>query len=102
MKSTDDFFLWIDNLDRSIRMRVDQRLQRLNSGNPGFHKRFDGILELKWKAGVMGSFRVYLTEVEGFILLLGGHKDKQSKDIKLAKKILLGVKDGTTRIQDYE
>jgi len=89
-------------LDRSLAIRVDQRLQRLLDGNPGFHRRFDNLLELKWKSGAMSSFRVYCTEKDEIILLLGGHKDKQSKDIEAAKKLMQGVLDGKVRTQIYE
>ena len=102
MKCTDEFSTWVKRLDRSIRIRVDQRIQRFADGNPGFHKRFDGILEIKWKTGTMGSFRVYCAEIDGVILLLGGHKDSQSKDIEKSLLLLEEVKNGKTRIKDYE
>ena len=102
MKCTDEFSAWISKVDRSLRIRIDQRLQRLADGNPGFHKRFDNLLEVKWKSGAMGSFRVYCAEVDGVILLIGGHKGTQDKDIKKALELLDGVKNGKTRIKDYE
>jgi putative addiction module killer protein len=102
MKCTSEFLLWFSKLDRSLQIRIDQRIQRLADGNPGFHKRFDGILEIKWKTGAMGSFRLYVVEFEGVTLLLGGHKDTQSKDIKIAQDLLTGVKNGTIRTQEYE
>jgi putative addiction module killer protein len=102
MKSTPEFSSWIDSLDRSLRIRIDQRLQRLEDGNPGLHRRFDGLLEIKWKTGTMGSFRIYCAEWEGVVLLLGGHKDQQSKDIQTAKDLLEGIKNGKIKLQDYE
>ena len=102
MKCTDEFSIWANKLDRSLRIRVDQRIQRYRDGNPGFHKRFDGLVELKWRAGAIGSFRVYCAEIDGIFLLLGGHKGSQGKDIEKAKKLLIGVKNGTTRIKTYE
>ena len=102
MKCTPAFAAWISKIDRSVRIRIDQRIQRLETGNPGLHKRFDGILEVKWKTGTMGSYRLYCSELNGVILLLGGHKDTQPKDIKEAKALLEGVKNGKIRIEDYE
>ena len=102
MKCTDEFSAWIEGLDRSLRIRIDQRIQRLTDGNPGLHRRFDNLLEIKWKTGAMGSFRLYCAEVEGVILLLGGHKDSQSKDIKAAITLLEGGKNGKTRVKEYE
>ncbi len=102
MKCTDEFSTWINSLDRSLRLRIDARIQRLNNGNPGLSKRFDSILEIKWRSGTMGSFRLYCAEKDGVLLILGGHKDTQSKDIKLAKKLLEGVNNGSTRTKEYE
>ena len=102
VKCTDEFSAWINKIDRSLRIRIDQRLQRLADGNPGFHKRFDNLLEVKWKTGTMGSFRIYCAEVDGVVLLIGGHKDTQSKDINKALELLNGVENGKTRIKDYE
>lgn len=102
MKCTDEFSAWIEKLDRSVRIRVDQRIQRLTDGNPGLHKRFDSLLEIKWKTGTVGSFRLYCAEIDGVVLLLGGHKDSQSKDIKVAIELLEGVKNGKKRIKEYE
>jgi len=102
VRCTDDFLDWISGLDRSLAIRIDKRLQNISAGNYGLHKRFDGLLEIKWKRGTMGSFRLYCTEYEGLILLLGGHKDSQSKDIEKAKSILKEVKDGKIRIKEYE
>ncbi len=102
VKCTDEFSAWINKIDRSLRIRIDQRLQRLADGNPGLHKRFDDLLEVKWKTGAMGSFRIYCAEVDGVVLLIGGHKDTQSKDINKALELLNGVENGKTRIKDYE
>jgi len=92
----------MSKLDRSLRIRIDQRIQRLIDGNPGLHRRFDGLLEIKWKTGTMGSFRVYCAEYEGTILLLGGHKDTQTKDISNARMLLEGIKNGKVRTETYE
>ena len=102
VKCTDEFSIWINKLDRSLRIRIDQRVQRYGDGNPGFHKRFDNLIELKWRSGAIGSFRVYCAEVDGVVLILGGHKGSQKKDIEKAKELLIGVKNGTTRISTYE
>ena len=102
MKCTKDFQKWIKKLDRSVTIRIDNRLQRLADGNPGLHRRFDHLLELKWRTGTMGSFRAYVAEYDGVILLLGGHKDSQSQDIDLAKQLMKGIKDGKIGTEIYE
>ena len=102
MRCTSDFATWIDKLDRSLAIRIDQRIQRLVDGNPGFHRRFDGLLELKWRTGAIGSYRVYCFEYEGVVLLLGGSKGSQKKDIEEAKRLKKGVIDGSIGTQVYE
>lgn len=102
LHTTQFFIEWISSLDRSVRIRVDQRLQRLADGNAGFHRRFDQILEIKWSTGQMGSFRVYCMERNGVILLLGGDKGTQSKDIAHAKEIMKGVLSENIRTEIYE
>ena len=102
IRCTNGFLTWINKVDRSLRIRIDQRIQRLAQGYPGQHRRFDNILELKWSSGAIGSFRIYLCQLNHLILLLGGHKDTQRRDIKKAKLILIGVKNGTIRVKTYE
>ncbi len=100
--TTSNFKDWISSLDRSVQIRIDLRLQHLADGNPGLHKRFDRLLELKWSSGQMGLFRVYCMEKDGILLLIGGDKSSQSKDITLAKNIMKGVIDGVVRTEIYE
>jgi putative addiction module killer protein len=102
VKCTFEFAQWLGSLNRSVAVRVEARIQRLAGGNPGFHRRFDNILEIKWKSGTMGSFRLYCCDLDGTFLLFGGQKGKQSKDIESAKKLLEGVKNGTVRTKIYE
>lgn len=102
IRCTTEFSAWVEKLDRSLRIRIDQRIQRFAYGNPGLHKRFDSVLEIKWRTGTMGSFRIYCAEIDHAILLLGGHKDTQSKDIKKAIKLFKGIQNGKTRIRIYE
>jgi putative component of toxin-antitoxin plasmid stabilization module len=50
----------------------------------------------------MGAFRLYCAEIDGVILLLGGSKKTQNKDISKAKKLMEGVRSGRTRVKVYE
>ena len=101
MKCTSDFLTWINSLDRSVRIRIDARLLRLLGGNPGQHRRFDSLLELKLSGGTMGSFRIYLVEHNGIVIILGGHKDSQTRDIERAKVLLEGVTSGKAKLKNY-
>jgi putative addiction module killer protein len=64
--------------------RVLVRLRRVEQGNYGDHKRFSGILELRFDFGK--GYRVYCGEDGNtfVILLIGGDKSSQEKDIKKA------------------
>lgn len=80
---------WLESLDDSIRYRVKSRLARVSLGNLGEYKILgDSLGELKFKFG--SGYRVYFGEFEGEIILLlcGGDKATQKKDIKLAKEYL--------------
>ena len=83
------FIDWIDSLDNVTKSRVKSRLTRLLENNFGDFKRIDNeISELRLKFGA--GYRIYYTETDNVIVLLinGGDKSTQSKDIKKAKQIL--------------
>jgi len=79
------FWDWLFSLrDKILRNRIEARIERLKHGNYGDHKRFGGIIELRLDFGK--GYRVYCAE-EGnkiVILLTGGDKSSQDKDIKEA------------------
>jgi putative addiction module killer protein len=79
------FTEWLYSLkDKLSQKRILVRLRRVEQGNYGDHKRFSGILELRFDFGK--GYRVYCGE-EGHtlvILLNGGDKGSQEKDIKKA------------------
>lgn len=84
---------WIDGLrDHVGRARIQVRVDRLVHGNPGQHRVLTGgVRELKVDVGP--GYRVYYTERAGvlIVLLAGGDKSSQAKDIRtaiaLAKKL---------------
>ena len=84
------FTEWLDGLtDRQARARVQTRLDRVALGNFGDHRALDGgVLELRIDSGP--GYRVYLARVGRVILLLlcGGDKATQLKDIERAKAYL--------------
>ncbi len=83
------FDAWLRGLrDRDAKARIEVRIRRLSLGNPGqFRALKDGITELKIDYGP--GYRVYYTfKGKTLILLLcGGDKSSQSKDIQLASEI---------------
>ena len=89
VEKTNDYVTWIDGLkDLSGRARILMRVDRLIHGNLGDHRNLtDGVSELKIDVGP--GYRVYYS-VRGdrlLLLLIGGDKSSQQKDI--AKAILL-------------
>lgn len=83
------FIEWINSLDKTTKARVQSRLTRLLENNFGDHKKIDSeISELRLKFG--SGYRIYYTEIDNIIVLLinGGDKSTQSKDIEKAKSIL--------------
>ena len=89
VEKTNDYIVWIDGLkDLTGRARVLMRVDRLIHGNPGEHRNLtDGLSELKINVGP--GYRVYYS-IRGdslHLLLAGGDKSSQQKDI--AKAILL-------------
>ena len=80
---------WLNSLDSIFRKRINQRILRLEEGNFGdFKKLSDDIFELRFTFGK--GYRIYYTQFNGKIILLinGGDKKEQSKDISNAQKLL--------------
>ena len=81
---------WIYSLkDESTIARINKRLNRLLSGQYGDYKRIDNELsELRFKFG--SGYRLYFHETNSIVILLlcGGDKSTQSRDIKKAKEYL--------------
>jgi putative addiction module killer protein len=72
--------------DRKTRNRLQARLDRLEVGNLGDHKAVgEGIFELRLQFGA--GHRIYFGEVDNTIILLlcGGDKSSQARDIERAK-----------------
>jgi putative addiction module killer protein len=81
------FVTWLNKIkDFTVRSRIERRLERIELGNYGDFKAIgDGIYELRLAFG--SGYRIYFAETEETIVLLlcGGDKSTQSKDIELAK-----------------
>ncbi len=84
---------WINGLrDRVARARIQVRVDRLVHGNPGSHRALrEGVSELKIDVGP--GYRVYFTERDGelIILLAGGDKSTQRRDIERAIELAKNV-----------
>ena len=93
VETTKVYLDWINSLnDRAGRARIQVRVDRLVHGNPGQHRALtDGVCELKIDFGP--GYRVYYTERAGVVvvLLAGGNKSSQQKDIKTAIALAKGL-----------
>lgn len=93
VETTKVYLDWINSLnDRAGRARIQVRVDRLVHGNPGQHRALtDGVCELKIDFGP--GYRVYYTERAGVVvvLLAGGDKSSQQKDIKIAIALAKGL-----------
>ena len=90
VRKTEEFSKWLDGLnDIQARARVLVRIERLARGNPGDFKAIgEGVSELRLHYGP--GYRVYYKQrgSELVILLAGGDKSSQSKDIKIARRLV--------------
>lgn len=90
-----EFAKWLTDLrDRNARARIQTRIRRLSLGNPGDVKPIgEGISELRIDYGP--GYRVYYMQRGPIIIVLlcGGDKSSQSRDIALAKGIAAQWKD---------
>ncbi|MFM9999862.1 MAG: type II toxin-antitoxin system RelE/ParE family toxin [Burkholderiaceae bacterium] len=95
VSKTEEYKAWIDNLkDRTGRARVLMRVDRLIHGNPGTHRDLtEGVTELKVDVGP--GYRVYYSFMGTRLLLLlaGGDKASQKKDIALALSLNRNFKE---------
>lgn len=87
LNGREPFTQWLESLENTQRYRVKARLTRLAVGNFGDYKHIEnGIYELRFitKSG----FRIYycLENNKIIILLNGGNKNSQQRDISKAKE----------------
>jgi putative addiction module killer protein len=88
IRQTDTFRDWFAGLrDRTAVQRIAARIRRLSTGNIGDVKFFDGISEARIDYGP--GYRVYfLRRGDALIILLcGGDKGSQERDIAKAKSL---------------
>ena len=89
IRKTELFARWLDDLrDLRARARVQVRIERLAAGNPGdVGPVGEGVSELRIDYGP--GYRVYYKRYkrELIILLAGGDKSSQAKDIKAAQRL---------------
>jgi len=89
VRQTEVYARWFARLrDRQARARVDARIRRLSLGNPGDVKAVgQGVLEMRIDYGP--GYRIYFVHRDRtvVILLAGGDKQSQDRDIRLAHEL---------------
>jgi putative addiction module killer protein len=87
VRQTAEYASWFASLrDRAAKSRIDIRVRRLSLGNAGDVKPIgEGVSELRVDFGP--GYRVYFIQKAAvyIVLLAGGDKSTQDKDIRTAK-----------------
>jgi putative addiction module killer protein len=93
IRQTEVYARWFSSLrDRMARARIDSRIRRLSLGNPGDVKPVgEGVSEMRIDYGP--GYRVYFAQRGQtlVILLAGGDKRTQDRDISTALKLARGM-----------
>lgn len=95
VRETTHYAEWFTSLrDRTARARINIRIRRLSLGNPGDVKPVgEGVSELRVDCGP--GYRVYFVQnADVFVVLLaGGDKSTQAKDIRQAKALARNLQE---------
>ncbi len=93
VRQTEVYARWFRRLrDRQARVRIDNRIRRLSLGNPGDVRPVgEGVSEIRIDYGP--GYRVYFAQLGRtlVVLLAGGDKDSQSRDIQRALELARGL-----------
>jgi putative addiction module killer protein len=90
VQQTAEFVEWLDELkDKRAQLRTAARLRLAEAGNLGNWKTIDGASS-EMKVDVGPSYRLYFTRKANvlIVMLAGGDKSSQTRDITRAKRIL--------------
>jgi putative addiction module killer protein len=94
-RQTDEFRTWLRSLrdDRAV-TRIVARIRRLEQGNPGDSKSVGSNL-LEMRIDYRPGYRVYYTRRGAMIVILlcGGDKRTQQRDIKRAQALAADLED---------
>ena len=95
IRETDSFKKWFSSLkDKRAKARIDVRIKRVSLGNFGDVEPVgNGVSELRIDYGA--GYRVYFVKRGNIIVILlcGGDKSTQSKDIQKARELAQKLKE---------
>ena len=93
IRQTEAYARWFMRLrDRQARVRIDNRIRRMSLGNLGDVRPVgDGVSEVRIEYGP--GYRVYFVQRGEtlIVLLAGGDKDSQVRDIRRAQELARGL-----------
>ena len=93
IRETEVYARWFRRLrDRQARVRIDNRIRRLSLGNPGDVRPVgEGVSEIRVDYGP--GYRVYYVQRGEtlVVLLAGGDKGSQERDIRRALELARGL-----------
>jgi len=93
IRQTDEYESWFESLrDREARFRIITRIRRLSLGNLGDVKPVgEGVSELRITYGP--GYRIYIKQQGDtlIVLLAGGDKSSQKRDVERAKQLARGL-----------
>ena len=90
IRKTEEFKDWLDSLKDLVgRAKIQARIKRLAEGNPG-NTKYVGNKVSEMKIDFGPGYRIYYTQEESmiYLLLIGGNKRTQAKDIQAAKLLI--------------
>ena len=95
IRKTERFAKWLDDLrDLRARARIQARIERLAAGNPGDVRPVgEGVSEMRLDCGP--GYRVYFKKHGDawVVLLAGGDKSTQARDIRAALRLARGLEE---------
>ena len=93
IRQTEVYARWFRRLrNREARVRIDTRIRRLSLGNPGDVRPVgEGVSEIRIDYGP--GYRVYFVQRGQalVVLLAGGDKDSQERDLRSALELARGL-----------
>ena len=90
LRQTEQFQNWLDGLkDRRAQIRIVARLRQAEAGNLGDWKPVGGEVS-EMRVDVGPGYRLYFTRKGALIIVMlaGGDKSNQARDIKRAQRLL--------------
>lgn len=87
---SDQFEKWFDKESKKSQYQIASRLARIVQYDYfGDHKLLGkNLSELRWKCGRRVYYTIYKNKDTIVLLLIGGYKNGQNKDIKKAKNLI--------------